>query len=83
MSLMICITFARFGNPIGNTHHRVKIHVHVNEVCAGSDQKRLSEEENSRTVVVGAVWVDGWNLGDRSVEGGCQGRFMRHIFETL
>ena len=44
---------------------------------------RLSEEKKARTVEIGAAGVDGWDLGDRGVEGRGQSRPVGQLFETL
>ena len=55
----------------------------VYKVWRGPISGSFSGEENLRTVKVGAIGVDGWDLGDRGVEGRGQCRFVGNLFETL
>jgi len=55
----------------------------VDKVWWREISERFSEEENLGTVKVGAVGIDGWDSGDRRVEGRGQCCFMGNLFETL
>jgi len=84
MSPQICMTFAWSDNLIRNTHQQIQIHVGIDEVWQRVISEGSSEEENPYTIVVGAIGVDGWNLGDREVlEGRCQGRLVGDLSKTL
>jgi len=55
----------------------------VDKVWWREINERFSEEENLGTAKVGAVVIDGWDFGDRGVEGRGQCRFTGNLFETL
>ena len=78
------LRFARSCDLVWNTHQYVQIHMRVDKVWHGVVSGESSSEVNFlRTIEVGAVGVDGWNLSNRDVDGRRQSRFMRYLSETL
>ena len=56
----------------------------IDKVWHGAISKEPSSEVNFlRTIEVGAVGVDGWNLRNRDVHGRRQSRLMGHLLEAL
>jgi hypothetical protein len=82
MSRLIDVTSAR--SQIRNTYQWVQVHVHVNEIWCGRDhQQRITDESVKRTIEVGAIGVDGRDLGDSDIDSGRQGVLVRHRVEAL
>ena len=51
---------------------------------AGRDtQQKIAREGIKYTIKVGTIGIDGRDLRDGHIDGGFQGRLMRHLFETL
>lgn len=46
-------------------------------------QQKITSEGVKHTIKVGALGIDGRDLRDGHIDGGFQGRLMRHLFEAL